>query len=88
MDGKVHAERSRSTTKPETQQGISGVEGYTAIAVSLGLVAKALFVAVLFHPLLALVFVDFRFTTFLNGAHGVLLSGLGLAGNVITGPAC
>jgi len=25
--------------------------------------------AVLFHALLALVFVDLRFTTFLNGAH-------------------
>lgn len=27
--------------------------------------------AVLLHALLALVFVDFRFTAFLDGAHGV-----------------
>ena len=43
----------------------------------LGLVAQTLLVAILLHALLALVLVDFGLTAFLNGAHGVLLSGLG-----------
>lgn len=36
----------------------------------LRLVAQALLVAILLHALLALVLIDFRFTAFLNGAHG------------------
>ena len=38
-------------------------------ALLLRLVAQALLVAVGFHPLLALVLVDFGLTTFLEGAH-------------------
>ena len=37
----------------------------------LGLVAQALFVAVLLHALLALVLVDLGLAAFLDGAHGV-----------------
>jgi hypothetical protein len=40
-------------------------------ALGSGLVAETLLVAVLLHALLALVLVDFRFTAFLDGAHGV-----------------
>jgi hypothetical protein len=38
----------------------------------LGLITKPLLVAVLLHALLALVLIDLGFTTFLDGAHGVL----------------
>jgi len=38
----------------------------------LGLVAEALFMAILLHAFFALVLVDLCFTAFLNGAHGVL----------------
>ena len=47
------------------------------LRVRLGLVAQTLLMAVLLHALLALVLIDFGLTAFLNGAHGVLLSGLG-----------
>ena len=40
-------------------------------ALGSGLVAETLLVAVLLHALLALVLVDFCFTAFLDGAHGV-----------------
>ncbi len=38
----------------------------------LGLVAQTLFMAILFHALLALVLIDFRLTAFLDGTHGCL----------------
>ena len=40
-------------------------------AQGLGLVAETLLMAVLLHALFALVFIDLRFTAFLNGAHGL-----------------
>ena len=38
----------------------------------LGLVAQTLLMAILFHALLALVLVNFRFTAFLDGTHGLV----------------
>ena len=40
----------------------------------LGLVAQTLLMAILFHALLALVLIDFRFTAFLDGTHGGIVS--------------
>lgn len=41
----------------------------------LGLVAQALFMAILLHALLAFMLIDLRLSAFLDGAHGV--AGLG-----------
>ena len=38
----------------------------------LGLVAQTLLMAILFHALLALVLINFRFTAFLDGTHGLV----------------
>jgi hypothetical protein len=44
---------------------------------ALRLVTQTLLVAVLLHALLALMLVDLGLTTFLDGAHGLLLVGVG-----------
>lgn len=41
----------------------------------LGFIAQTLLMAILFHALLALVLIDFRFTAFLNGTHGCVSVG-------------
>jgi hypothetical protein len=66
---------AKTRKKPETRNdGPLALESNNQSRRS-GLVAETLFMAVLLHALLALVFVNFRFTAFLNGAHGVCVRG-------------
>ena len=60
-----------ATKKPETRDYGSLAINFQIVPEGSGLVAEALFMAVLLHALFALVLVDLRFTAFLDGAHGV-----------------